>query len=184
MWITHKHVSPQTYPQLWSKYTGVISWLPTCFHLFSGVIHIIYTQPVDNCGLRWVRRRPTRAQLLCDARVATAAKTGHTGARTWRMRYQGRAAPAQPGPNKKWGVRRLKRPTPHEGINFGYYSTMSMELITTSCRGRSRPSVGAASIASTTLRESSSTTLPKMVCLPCSQGVATVVMKNCEPLVP
>ena len=151
MWITHKHVSPQSYPQLWSKYTGVISALPTRFHLFSGVIHTIYTQPVDNCGLWWVRRRPTRAQ---------------------------------PGPNKKWGVRRLKRPTPHEGINFGYYSTMSMELITTSCRGRSRPSVGAASIASTTLRESSSTTLPKMVCLPCSQGVATVVMKNCEPLVP
>lgn len=26
-------------------------------------------------------------------------------------------------------------------------------------------------------------TLPKMVCLPSSQGVFSVVMKNCEPLV-
>jgi len=74
---------------------GVISWLPTRFHLFSGVIHIIYTQPVDNCGLRWVRRRPAPAQLLCGARVATAAKTSHTGARTWRIRCQGRAVPLQ-----------------------------------------------------------------------------------------
>lgn len=57
MWITHKRVSPQSYPQLWSKYTSVISWLPTRFHLFSGVIHTIYAQPVDNCGLwLWANR--------------------------------------------------------------------------------------------------------------------------------
>ena len=91
MWITHKRVSPQSYPQLWSKYTGVISWLPTRFHLFSGVIHTIYAQPVDNCGLRWARRRPMRAQpqLLCGARVVTAARTAHTGAGT-ALQYAGR----------------------------------------------------------------------------------------------
>lgn len=40
------------------------------------------------------------------------------------------------------------------------------------------------SIASTTLRDSSSVTSPKMLCLPNSQSVFTVVMKNWEPLVP
>jgi len=39
-------------------------------------------------------------------------------------------------------------------------------------------------MASTTARLSSSATRPKIVCLPVSHGVATVVMKNCEPLVP
>jgi hypothetical protein len=39
----------------------------------------------------------------------------------------------------------------------------------------------AASIFFTTSRPS--TTLPNTTCLPSSQGVTTVVMKNCEPLV-
>jgi hypothetical protein len=36
----------------------------------------------------------------------------------------------------------------------------------------------------TTSRDAPSATSPKIVCLPCSQVVGTVVMKNCEPLVP
>gem|GEM_PF-7077109 len=121
MWITHKPVSPQTYPQLWSKYTGVISWLPTCFHLFSGVIHIIYTQPVDNCGLRWVRRRPTQAQLLCYARVprlpkraTPAPEHGTCVARDTQRRRRPQASPRAPrqhtsattGHHRTRGVRR------------------------------------------------------------------------------
>ena len=54
----------------------------------------------------------------------------------------------------------------------------------TSCTGRSRGSVSTAEIASTTAREASSVTAPKIVCLPWSHSVGAVVMKNCEPLVP
>lgn len=88
MWITHKHVSPQSYPQLWSKYTGVISALPTRFHPFSGVIHIIYTQPVDNCGLWWVRRQNIAHALPATRSAATVRRRGavaalqHTGGRS------------------------------------------------------------------------------------------------------
>ena len=39
-----------------------------------------------------------------------------------------------------------------------------------------------ASMAFTTFMDSSSLTLPKTTCLPSSQLVAIVVMKNCEPL--
>jgi hypothetical protein len=44
--------------------------------------------------------------------------------------------------------------------------------------------VGTAPILSTTSREAWSATSPKIVCLPWSQVVGAVVMKNCEPLVP
>ena len=48
--------------------------------------------------------------------------------------------------------------------------------------GRSRPSVGSPSSASTT--SIPEVTLPKTVCLPSSHGAASVVtMKNCEPFV-
>ena len=49
---------------------------------------------------------------------------------------------------------------------------MSTDSITTSSSGLSRPSVGTAWIASTTRCDASSSTSPKIVCLPCSQGVA------------
>ncbi len=56
--------------------------------------------------------------------------------------------------------------------------------MTTGSIGRSKPSVAAAPIASTTALLAASTTSPKIVCLRLSQSVGTSVMKNCEPLVP
>src|SRR5699024_9475106 len=63
-------------------------------------------------------------------------------------------------------------------------SMISTDSMTMGSCGRSIAPVGAASIASTTFFESSSTTSPKIVCLPLSHGVGTVEMKNCEPFVP
>ncbi len=59
-----------------------------------------------------------------------------------------------------------------------------MLLMVTSSTGRSPIPVRTPSMASTTFLDSSSATSPKMLCLPCSQPVGMVVMKNCEPLVP
>src|SRR5699024_9841099 len=58
------------------------------------------------------------------------------------------------------------------------------DWMTTSSRGRSRMSVLAEPIVSTTFLDSSSSTWPNTVCLPCRCGVGPRVMKNCEPLVP
>src|SRR5690606_16520551 len=54
---------------------------------------------------------------------------------------------------------------------------------TTSWVGRSLASVGTWEIATATSRLSSSATSPKMVCMPSSHGVGTVVMKNWDPFV-
>ena len=56
--------------------------------------------------------------------------------------------------------------------------------MTTGSTGRSIGPVGVVAIASTTSREASSATSPKMVCLPVQAGSGPTVMKNCEPLVP
>ncbi|OLT54447.1 hypothetical protein BJF88_08845 [Cellulosimicrobium sp. CUA-896] len=58
------------------------------------------------------------------------------------------------------------------------------EVMTTSSCGRSPGRVGVASMASTTFFDALSATRPKIVCLPVSQGVATVETKNCDPFVP
>jgi len=86
-------------------------------------------------------------------------------------------------------LQRLLRPAARrrrrgvEGSSAAHFVTVT-EVMTTSSRGRSRGSVDTAEIASTTWRDASSATSPKIVCLPCSHSVGAVVMKNWEPLVP
>lgn len=57
-------------------------------------------------------------------------------------------------------------------------SLISMDSMETASRGLSRPSVATEFRVSTIFFEASSFTSPKMVCLPCSHVVGTVVMKN------
>ena len=61
---------------------------------------------------------------------------------------------------------------------------MSIEVTTQSSTGRSMPPVRTLFSSSTTFRDASSASFPKMVCLPCSQVVGAVGMKNWDPLVP
>src|SRR5690606_24666137 len=60
----------------------------------------------------------------------------------------------------------------------GQTAAISTDCRTTSSTGRSPAPVRTAAISSTTFLEASSATSPKIVCLPISHGVGSVVMKN------
>lgn len=68
--------------------------------------------------------------------------------------------------------------------SISYIGICPLFTILTAFLGRSISPVGVPSIRLTTSIDASSRTLPNTTCRPSNHGQATVVMKNCDPLVP
>lgn len=74
--------------------------------------------------------------------------------------------------------------SPSHPLVVQVHSEMVTDSMKIGSTGRSIGPVSVVAILSTTALDSSSTTLPKIVCAPWSQVVGATVMKNWEPLVP